>query len=122
MGIGDWRLGIGDWGLETVDWGLGIGVGKPSYCYSPRPPLHKGWVASVYILSCTPPLAERERATKWRGGICQRHAAFGSYERGAPYFQRTPSSFTIYHSPFFSGPLPPLSWSPSPVKQGEARF
>ena len=57
--------------MGTGDWGLGIGVGKPSYCYSPRPPLHKGWVASVYILSCAPPLAGRERATKWRGGICK---------------------------------------------------
>ena len=41
-------------------------------------------------------------------------ASAGSYKNGAPYFQRAPSS--IYHLPFtiFSGPLPPLSWSPSP--------
>ena len=43
-------------------------------------------------------------------------ASAGSYKNGAPYFRRAPSS--IYHLPFtiFSGPLPPLSWSPSPVK------
>ena len=27
-----------------------------------------GWVASGYIPPCAPPLAGRERATKWRGG------------------------------------------------------
>ncbi len=43
-------------------------------------------------------------------------ASAGSYKNGATYFKRAPPSFTICHLPFsiFSGPLPPLSWSPSP--------
>ena len=77
----------------------------------------RGWVESAYILSCAPPLAGRERATKWRGGICRWHASAGSYKNGAPYFQRAPPSFTI-----FKRPLPPLRGPPSPGKQGEARL
>lgn len=73
--------------MGTRDWGLGAG--------------------KHYILSCTPTAC----------GAGEGHEvaiADGTLPQEA--IKMAPPSFTICHLPFtiFSGPLPPLSWSPSP--------
>ena len=57
-----------------------------------------------------------------RGGFADGTLPQEAIKMAPQYFQRAPPSFTIFHSPFtiFKWPLPPLPWSPSPCKQGEA--